>query len=78
MTNSLDHCVPCPLRRELPDHDITTTREMGWEALKNGKLLEAAQAAGLVVLLTVDQNLRYQQNRQGRIPQCWVQSRRGF
>jgi len=51
---------------------------MGWEALKNGKLLEAAQAAGLVVLLTVDQNLRYQQNLQGRIPPCWLQSRRGF
>ena len=62
----LDHCVPRPLRRELPGHDITTVREMGWEALKNGKLLEAAQAAGFVVLLTVDQNLRYQQNLQGR------------
>ncbi len=62
----LDHCVPRPLMRELPGHDITTTREMGWEALKNGKLLEAAQAAGFAVLLTVDQNLRYQQNLQDR------------
>jgi hypothetical protein len=39
---------------------------MGWEALKNGALLDVAQAAGFVVLLTVDQNLRYQQNLQGR------------
>jgi predicted nuclease of predicted toxin-antitoxin system len=61
----LDHCVPRPLRREFPGHDITTTREMGWEALKNGALLDVAQAAGFVVLLTVDQNLRYQQNLQG-------------
>jgi hypothetical protein len=39
---------------------------MGWEALKNGELLDAAQAAAFDVLLTVDQNVRYQQNLQGR------------
>ena len=61
----LDHCIPRPFRRELTGHALTTAREMGWEALKNGKLLEAAQAAGFEVLLTVDQNLRYQQNLQG-------------
>jgi predicted nuclease of predicted toxin-antitoxin system len=57
-----DHCVPRTLRRELPSHDITTARDLRWEGLKNGKLLEEAQAAGFDVLLTVDQNLRYQQN----------------
>ena len=61
-----DHCVPRPLRRELPGHDIKTAREMRWEGVKNGKLLDEAQAAGFDVLLTVDQNLRYQQNLQGR------------
>jgi len=49
-----DHCVPKPLRRELPDHDITTARAMRWEGLKNGRLLDEAQAAGFDVLLTVD------------------------
>ena len=39
---------------------------MGWEALKNGKLLEQAQADGFEVLITVDQNIRYQQNLIGR------------
>ena len=58
----LDHCVPKPLGREFPAHEIKTTREMGWEALKNGRLLEEAAAAGFAVLLTVDQNIRYQQN----------------
>ena len=29
---------------------------------KNGRLLEEAAAAGFAVLLTVDQNIRYQQN----------------
>ena len=60
-----DHCVPKPLRRHLPDHEIKTAYQMGWEALKNGKLLDAAQVE-FDVLLTVDQNLPHQQNMQGR------------
>jgi hypothetical protein len=39
---------------------------MHWEGLKNGKLLDEAQAEGCDVFLTVDQNIRYQQNLQGR------------
>jgi hypothetical protein len=39
---------------------------MHWEGLKNGKLLDEAQAEGFDVFLTVDQNIRYQQNLQGR------------
>lgn len=35
---------------------------MGWSGLKNGALLTAMAANGFEVLLTVDQNLRYQQN----------------
>ncbi|HXF04724.1 MAG TPA: DUF5615 family PIN-like protein [Blastocatellia bacterium] len=61
-----DHCVAKPLKKEFPHHEIKTVREMGWQALKNGELLDQAQEAGFEVLLTVDQNLRYQQNLQGR------------
>jgi hypothetical protein len=61
-----DHCVTKPFRKALPNHYIKTTREMGWEGLKNGLLLAQAQEAGFEVLLTVDQNLRYQQNLSGR------------
>ena len=39
---------------------------MGWEALKNGELLEKAERSGFEVFITVDQNLRYQQNLKGR------------
>jgi hypothetical protein len=60
-----DHCVTKPLRREFPHHEVKTAREMGWAALKNGRLLEEATAAGFEVLLTVDQNIRYQQNLTG-------------
>jgi hypothetical protein len=35
---------------------------MGWLRLENGDLLDAAEQAGFDVLVTCDQNLRYQQN----------------
>jgi len=58
----LDECVPRPLRRQLPGHDVRTVREMGWAGKKNGELLALMAGAGFEVLLTVDQNLRHQQN----------------
>jgi len=56
----LDHCVDCRLRRFLKAHHIMTTAEMGWQKLRNGKLLATA-ASQFDALLTVDQNLKYQQ-----------------
>ena len=57
----LDHCVPNPLRRAFPSHEISTAAEMGWKNLRNGRLLtEAASAFNIV--LTVDKNIRFQQN----------------
>ena len=58
----LDECVPRPLRRELVGHDVRTIQEMGWAGKKNGELLALMAGAGFEVLLTVDQNLRHQQN----------------
>jgi hypothetical protein len=40
---------------------------MNWSPrLKNGELLSAAEAIGFDILLTCDQNIRYQQNLAGR------------
>ena len=58
----LDECAPRPLRRELTGHDVHTIREMGWAGKRNGELLALLAGAGFQVLLTVDQNLRHQQN----------------
>jgi len=58
----LDECAPRPLKRELADYDISTVVEMGWSGRKNGELLTLMNQAGFTVLLTTDQNLRYQQN----------------
>ncbi len=57
----LDECVPRKLKRELPDHEILTVTERGWSGIKNGNLLALA-APEFDVFLTVDQNLKYQQN----------------
>jgi hypothetical protein len=40
--------------------------ECGWAKLKNGELLNAAEAVGFAVLVTTDSNLRYQQNLAAR------------
>ena len=60
----LDHCVPKRLRKSLPSHDVKTAREMGWEGLRNGNLLAAA-ATLFDVVLTVDQNIKREQNLRG-------------
>ena len=60
-----DQGTPVPLRRALSGHTVSTAFEMGWAQLSNGELLNAAEAA-FDVLITTDQNLRYQQNLTGR------------
>jgi len=61
-----DHCVPRPFRSLLANCSVSTALEMGWEQLKNGELLSAAEGAGFEVLITADKNLQYQQNLAGR------------
>ena len=57
-----DQGIPAPLRQFLPQHEVATAYERGWSALKNGELLQAAEAAGFAVLVTTDTSLKYQQN----------------
>jgi hypothetical protein len=61
-----DQGTPVPLRRHLLRHDVATAAEMDWSQLTNGELLAAATEAGFEVLVTTDQNLRYQQNLKDR------------
>ncbi len=58
----LDECLPRRLRHELPGHDVRTVPEMGWAGKKNGELLRLMTGQGFQVFLTVDRNLRHQQN----------------
>ena len=61
-----DQGTPVPLRRQLSGHIIDTAYERGWATLANGDLITAAEQDGYDLLITTDQNLRYQQNLAGR------------
>ena len=57
-----DQGAPVPLRRWLAVHEVGTAWQHGWAQLSNGDLFTAAETAGYDLLVTTDQNLRYQQN----------------
>ena len=61
-----DQATPVPLRPYLLGHTVRTASEEGWDRLRNGDLLSAAEEAGFDMLLTTDRNMRYQQNIEGR------------
>lgn len=61
-----DQGTPVPLRRSLPNHDIITAYERGWQALQNGELLSAAETEGFAAIVSTDKTLRYQQKLGGR------------
>ncbi len=61
LDQNLDH----RLRKHL-SHDVVTASYKGWEALKNGKPLDAAEQDGFDVFVTGDQSLSYEQNLTGR------------
>ena len=81
-----------PLSKLLSSHQVETVFERGWSTLENGRLLAAAEREGFEVLVTTDQNLRYQQNlvmlmnfclqilvlEGGSLRQAWARSRQVF
>jgi hypothetical protein len=62
----LDQNVPIGVRRILASHDVRTAYRMGWGDLSNGALIDSAEAAGVAVFVTCDQNIAFQQNFAGR------------
>jgi predicted nuclease of predicted toxin-antitoxin system len=62
-----DKNVPVGVRRFLLKHEVHTVVDLKWHPqLENGELLNAAEAAGFDVIVTADQNIRYQQTLTGR------------
>ena len=45
---------------------MDTAFERGWSDLRNGDLLDRAEAAGFELLITTDQHLRHEQELSGR------------
>lgn len=61
-----DQGVPQPLQTHLVGHEVRRAFQQGWATKRNGELLALAEQSGFDLLLTTDQNLRYQQNLTGR------------
>jgi hypothetical protein len=66
VTVLLDEDIPHDLRPHLAHHETYTVAYPGWAGLKNGRLLEVAEASGFEVLVTGDLSMPYQQNLTGR------------
>ena len=50
----------------LPKHQVSTVVGLGWGSMVNGKLIAAAELAGIRRMLTADANMAYQQSLAGR------------
>src|ERR1700740_3357193 len=63
----IDECAPRALKASLAEHghECLTVQEAGWAGKSNGELLSLAETA-FEVFVTLDTNLRYQQNLAGR------------
>jgi len=57
-----DNSTPAPLAAFLIGHKISMCPKLGWARMGNGELLTAAEAAGFELMISADQNLKYQQN----------------
>ena len=62
----LDHNLDWRLATHLQGHEVSTTLEMAWDALKNGALLTQAEKSGFSALLTADKGIKNQQRMEGR------------
>ena len=62
----LDNGTPRGLARFLTGHSVEEARARGWEELSNGELIEVAEQAGFLLMVTTDKNIQYQQNLKAR------------
>ena len=60
-----DNGTPRGVAAALSSHIVEEARSRGWDTLRNGELLDAAEAAGFDVFVTTDRNIRYQQKLTG-------------
>lgn len=63
----VDESLPVELADELNLPSLKTVSQIGLKGLKNGALLQRAEALGFTVFLTADQNLEFQQDLSGHV-----------
>lgn len=60
----LDENLPKRLKADFPNYEVYTVRDMNWNGIKNGQLLQLMAQNSFHALLTFDKNLQHQQNFQ--------------
>ncbi len=59
----LDENMPTKVKFDFgEDYEVSTVRDMGWLGKKNGELLGLAAFNGFDIFITLDKNLKNQQN----------------
>ena len=58
----LDENIPRKLKRDLNEHEVYHVSDKGWQGKKNGQLLALMLEDEFDALITIDKNLKYQQN----------------
>ncbi|MEO6869574.1 MAG: DUF5615 family PIN-like protein [Ginsengibacter sp.] len=58
----LDECVTKRLKPYLTEFEVFTVSQMKWNGIKNGELMTMCVENGFDLILTIDKNLKYQQN----------------
>jgi len=58
----LDECVTKKPKAYLPNHEVYTVTEKGWNGLFNGKLMTKCVEDKIDILLTIDKNILFQQS----------------
>lgn len=63
----IDECLPRRLCKLLPFEQVWTVPQIGLAGLKDTELLEALDAKGIDVFVTIDGNIEYQQQFVNRV-----------
>ena len=58
----LDESTPRRLKRDFSGLDVTHVADLDWQGRENGVLLASMRDESFDILITVDQNLQFQQN----------------
>ena len=63
----LDECIPIRFAQFIPGHDVTTAQQFfATTNLDDGSVLDRIPSGHFDAFITVDKNLRFQQNLRGR------------
>ena len=58
----IDENIDVDFKNEISEFDVKTVRDNNWTGIENGKLLNLAITNNYKILITLDSNLKYQQD----------------